>query len=117
MSWTPATQADYLRELAEASLARYGSRNAKGQFVSPEPASPEGIYARGRCACGRNVPVFELVDASAVPEHPGDYACAACRESYIRAGIIGSGEWVRRMGAPDDLVERLCEKDRRLRGE
>jgi hypothetical protein len=117
MTWTPRTRADDLRDLAKASLARYGGRDAKGRVVSPEPASPDGIYMRDRCSCGRLRPVFELVDARLIPEHPGDYACGACRELYIRLGIIGSGEWVRRMGAPQELVERLAAKDRRFRGE
>lgn len=114
--WTPRTRADELRELAASHLKAYGAVGVDGIPISPEPASPDGVYMREQCFCGRRVPVFELVDATLVPEYPGKYACGACREWCIRNGVIGSGEWVRRMDAPKELVKRMAAKDERLRG-
>lgn len=112
MNWHIRSQADAMAEQAEEHLARiFGDappRNAMGEFVSPSPVTEEGDAPKERCpGCGRRRPVFELSDASLVPEHPGDYACGACRERLERKGTICAGEWVERYGAPPELVTRL----------
>ena len=116
LKWRPRTRADMLREVAAEHLAARMSRGRSGEKVSPEPASPDGHYMREACACGRRVPVFELVDATAVPEFPGDFACGACREHLARLGVFGTADWAERLGAPDEIVARLRAKDQRIQG-
>lgn len=118
MGWNIRSQADAMAEQAAEHLARiFGDeppRNAMGEFISPSPVTAEGDAPKERCpGCGRLRPVFELVDASRVPEHPGDYACGACRGSLTRRGVVSRGEWVARYGAPAALVSRLRAIDER----
>ena len=112
MGWNIRSRADAMAEQAAEHLARiFGDeppRNAMGEFVSPSPVTEEGDAPTDTCpGCGRIRPVFELSDATLVPEHPGDYACGACRELLERKGVINAGEWVGRYGAPSELVARL----------
>lgn len=80
-------------------------RNAFGQFTNPEPADNQGAGPREVCpGCGRRVFVIELVDARLIPEHPGDYACGACRGALERSQIVSRAEWVERYGGPAGKV-------------
>lgn len=111
-TWKAPTRAREMEDQAAAWLAdmfpETTPRNAFGRFTDPEPADSEGAGPREVCpGCGRRVFVAELVDARLIPEHPGDYACGACRGSLDRSGVVTRGEWVERYGAPAATVAKL----------
>lgn len=130
VKWSPPTREYDMRAQVEAHRAAMAAGPPKGGWpkrrnvldqmeevipeAPPEPVGPDGTHARERCSCRRLVPVFELVDARAVPEHAGDWACGACREGHARAGRITIEEWMRRLGAPAAVLTRLRLVDERI---
>lgn len=111
-AWEMSTRASEMEAQAAAWLAEIfpdgEPRNAAGRFVSPEPSDATGNAPREVCpGCGRRVYVFELTDARLIPEHPGDYACGACRGTLERQGIVSRAEWAERYAAPPEMVAGL----------